>query len=96
MAGVLGFSGALIGGETLPQEARSRPPVFLIHGDADEIVPVEALFGAVAGLQAAGLPVQWSVHQGLPHAIDPQGIEHGAAFLASCFAEAVATVASGS
>lgn len=96
IAGVLGFSGALLGGESLPAEVRSRPPVFLIHGDADEIVPVEALFGAVAGLQAAEIPVQWSVHQGLPHAIDPQGIEHGAAFLASCFAEAVPAAAAGS
>ncbi len=88
IAGVLGFSGALIGGETLPADARSRPPVFLIHGDADEIVPVEALFAAVQGLQAAEIPVQWSVRPGLPHAIDPESLEHGAAFLASSFAEA--------
>ncbi|MGH6900826.1 MAG: alpha/beta hydrolase, partial [Geminicoccaceae bacterium] len=61
LAGVLGFSGALLGGERLAPEAQSRPPVYLVHGDADEVVPVEATYAAVAGLQAAGIPVQWSI-----------------------------------
>jgi phospholipase/carboxylesterase len=88
MAGVLGFSGALIGADALRTEAVSRPPVFLIHGDADEIVPVGALSTAVAGLQAADIPVRWEVRPGLPHAIDPEGISHGGAFLAAAFADA--------
>jgi phospholipase/carboxylesterase len=85
-AAVLGFSGPLLAGERLPGEARSRPPVYLIHGDADEVVPVEATLAAVAGLQAAGIPVQWSIRPGLPHGIDPESVEHGAAFLAAAFA----------
>ncbi len=92
IAGILGYSGALVGAERLPAEVRSRPPVFLIHGDADEVVPVQALFAAVAGLQAAGIPVQWSIRPGLPHAIDPESVEHGAAFLEVCFATAGAAV----
>jgi phospholipase/carboxylesterase len=87
MAAVLGFSGALIGADALKTEAISRPPMFLIHGDADEIVPVGALSTAVAGLQAADIPVRWEVRQGLPHAIDPEGIAHGGAFLAAAFSE---------
>jgi phospholipase/carboxylesterase len=87
LAGVLGYSGALIGGERLPQEATSKPPVFLMHGDADEVVPVQAMYGAVAGLQAAGIPVQWSLRRGLPHGIDPDSVAHGAAFLAAAFTE---------
>ncbi|MEZ5932921.1 MAG: alpha/beta fold hydrolase [Alphaproteobacteria bacterium] len=88
MAGVLGFSGALMGAETLASEAVSRPPILLIHGDADQVVPVQALHGAVAGLQAADIPVQWSVRPGLPHGIDPEGIAAGAAFLAQAFRDA--------
>jgi phospholipase/carboxylesterase len=84
-AAVLGFSGALLGGERLPEETRSRP-VYLIHGDADEVVPVQATHAAVAGLQAAGIPVQWSIRSGLQHGIDPESVEHGAAFLAAAFA----------
>ena len=67
---------------------RSRPPVLLIHGDADEVVPVEAAYAAVAGLQAAGIPVQWSIRPGLGHGIDPASVAHGAAFLAAAFAAA--------
>jgi phospholipase/carboxylesterase len=87
VAAVLGFSGALLGAEALRSEAISRPPVFLIHGDADEIVPVGALFAAVAGLQAADIPVRFEVRPGLPHAIDPEGIAHGGAFLAAAFSD---------
>ena len=86
VAAVLGYSGALLGGERLPREALSRPPVYLVHGDADEVVPVEATHAAVAGLQAADIPVQWSIRPSLPHAIDPESIEHGAAFLAAALA----------
>ena len=86
VAAVLGYSGALLGGEQLTEEAWSRPPVYLVHGDADEVVPVQATYAAVAGLQAAGLPVQWSIRRGLPHGIDPESVEHGAAFLAASFA----------
>jgi len=86
MAAVLGFSGALIGAASLPTEAASKPPVLLIHGDADEVVPVGALAAAVAGLEAAGIAVQSEVRPGLPHAIDPEGIARGGAFLAAALA----------
>ena len=88
LAAVLGYSGALLGAARLPAEVAAKPPVFLVHGDADEIVPVAALHGAVQGLQAAGVPVQWSLRRGLPHAIDPESLGHGAAFLAAAFAGA--------
>jgi phospholipase/carboxylesterase len=88
LAAVLGYSGALLGAEALPAEIAVKPPVFLVHGDADEVVPVAALHAAVQGLQAAGVPVQWSVRPGLPHAIDPESLAHGGAFLAAAFADA--------
>jgi phospholipase/carboxylesterase len=87
MAAVLGFSGALLGADALKVEVVSRPPMFLIHGDADEIVPVGALAAAVAGLQAADIPVRFEIRPGLPHAIDPEGIAHGGAFLAAAFGD---------
>jgi phospholipase/carboxylesterase len=86
-AAVVGYSGALLGAETLPTEATSRPPVLLIHGDADEVVPVQALDLAVRGLQGADIPVRWRVHPGLPHAVDPEGIQCGADFLRATFEE---------
>jgi phospholipase/carboxylesterase len=86
LAGVLGFSGALLGAESLVQEVRSRPPVLLIHGDADDVVPVDAMFLAVEALQAAAIPAQWFLRPGLPHSIDSEGIEAGARFLKVCLA----------
>ena len=81
MAGILGFSGALVGAAALAAEARSRPPVMLVHGDMDDVVPVDALFDATAGLQAAEIPVQWIIRPNLPHSIDPEGIAAGGRFL---------------
>ena len=83
---MLGYSGALIGGDQLLGDALSRPPGFLVHGDADELVPVQAMYAAVAGLQAARIPVPWSLRRSLPHGTDPDGIAHGAAFLTAAFA----------
>ena len=85
-AAVLGFSGALIGAAELAGEARSRPPVMLVHGDADDVVPVEAMFLAVEGLAGAGIPVRWLMRPGLPHSIDPEGISAGGRFLRSLLA----------
>lgn len=73
-AAVTGFSGALVGGDRLRSEIRCRPPVLLVHGDADEIVPVEAMFAAASGLAACEVPVQWHVCPGLGHGIDPDGL----------------------
>ena len=79
---VLGYSGALIGAETLADELSSRPPTLLVHGEADEVVPVQALPAAVAALEANGVPVTWERRPGLGHGIDPEGLALGIRFLA--------------
>jgi phospholipase/carboxylesterase len=79
VAAILGFSGALVAAPAA--EAAGRPPVMLIHGDADDVIPIEAMFAAVSGLQAAEVPVQWVLRPGLPHSIDPEGIAIGGRFL---------------
>ena len=80
-AGVLGFSGSLVGGEWLGDELCARPPALLIHGDADDLVPVDALFNSAATLGACGVPVQWHVSRGIGHGIAPDGLEIGGLFL---------------
>ena len=80
-AGIIGYSGALPGAAALPEEIKSRPPVLLVHGDADPMVPVQALKLAQQGLEAAQVPVEAHVSPGLGHGIDQLGIELGAAFL---------------
>ena len=85
MAALLGYAGAMLAADTLAAEALSKPPTMLIHGDADTVVPIQAMHAAVAALQSADIPVQWSVRPGLPHGIDPEGMASGAAFLANAF-----------
>jgi phospholipase/carboxylesterase len=81
VAGVLAYSGALLGAEHLPAELTARPPVLLVHGEADPVVPVAAGRAAEAALRAAGVAVTARFVPGLAHGIDPGGIAAGAAFL---------------
>jgi phospholipase/carboxylesterase len=85
-AAIVGFSGALPGPENLPAEIVSRPPVLLVHGDADDMIPVQALHAAANGLGAAGVSVRWHVSRGVGHGIAPDGLELAGQFLADAFA----------
>jgi phospholipase/carboxylesterase len=80
LAGILGYSGLLADPAAL-KGAPARPPVMLIHGEADDLIPVAAVFSAAQGLAAAEIPVEWHVSPGVPHGIGPDGLEIGAAFL---------------
>ena len=89
-AAILGYSGVLVGPEHLA-EATARtpkgepPPILLVHGSADEVIPVEALFGSAEQLAAGGIPAQWHLAPGVGHGIDGGGLAHGGMFLASAF-----------
>ncbi|MCO6417088.1 prolyl oligopeptidase family serine peptidase [Siccirubricoccus sp. KC 17139] len=84
-AAILGYSGALLASESLAEELACRPPVLLVHGEADEVVPVEATRSAAATLTAAGVAVETLYRPGLAHGIDPAGIAAGAAALRRAF-----------
>lgn len=85
LAGIVGYSGMLIGRELLAEEIKSRPPVLLMHGDADDMVPPENLGEAVATLQSVGVPVRHEMRQALGHGLDDRCIMAGMDFLATCF-----------
>jgi phospholipase/carboxylesterase len=78
---VLGYSGALVGAETLAQEKKSAPPVLLVHGMLDEVVPFGAMELAERALKAAGVPVTVLAAPHLGHSIDDAGIAGGLKFL---------------
>ncbi|MEE9140674.1 MAG: dienelactone hydrolase family protein [Alphaproteobacteria bacterium] len=85
VACIVGYSGALIGPETLDRELRSRPPVLLVHGDQDPVVPPQALPAAAAALEAQGVAVETHVRPGLGHGIDGEGLALGGRFLERAF-----------
>ena len=81
IAGIVGYSGLLAGPEYLPAELRHKPPVLLVHGEADPVIPVLALHAAAGALGEADFPVEWHVRPGLQHGIDQEGLMLGADFL---------------
>lgn len=81
VAGIVGYSGALVAPERLPEEIQSKPPVLLVHGDRDELLPPDSTLEAVQGLSLAGVNVEWHLSQGVAHAIAQDGLDLGAAFL---------------
>ena len=85
-AGLVGFSGALLAGAELMSEVTSRPPVLLIHGDCDEVVPFGALAAAQSGLGAAGVTCETLMCRGLGHGIDDEGLARARSFLAKVLA----------
>lgn len=85
LAGVVGISGALIGGESLANERKSKPPICLIHGEWDDVVPFAAMGMAERSLQANGFAVEWHPRPHLGHGIDPEGIDFTTTFLKKCF-----------
>ena len=80
-AGIVGFSGRLMSPETLAAEAVSKPPILLVHGDQDEMVPPSSLPEAEKALSAAGFEVSTHVSPGVGHGIAPDGLGLALRFL---------------
>jgi phospholipase/carboxylesterase len=87
-AAIVGYSGALATVEALPKDPASAPDILLVHGDMDEVIPVDAMLIAREQLAQAGLAVEWHLAQGIGHGIDGEGLRLGGAFLKQAFAAA--------
>jgi phospholipase/carboxylesterase len=80
-AGVVGFSGRLLQPELLADAVKERPPVLLVHGDQDDLVPPESLPEAGNALTAAGFQVFAHIMKGTGHGIAPDGLSVALAFM---------------
>jgi phospholipase/carboxylesterase len=83
---ILAFSGALIAPQTLAAEQENHAPVLLVHGEADDVVPVVRSHEAEAALREAGVAVDAHYIPRLGHGIDDAGIALGALALQRGFA----------
>lgn len=88
IAALVGFSGALAGASRLSTGIRCRPPVLLIHGDADEMVPYGAMSLANHALAGSGVDVRTHTCRGLGHGIDDHGLFVARDFIFHRFGEA--------
>ena len=75
VAGIVAFSGRLLSPDLLAEDAQSRPPVLLVHGDQDDVVPPQALPAAAEALEGAGWDEVYAhVMKGTAHGIAPDGL----------------------
>jgi phospholipase/carboxylesterase len=80
---ILGFSGALSAADRLSAEIKNKPPVALVHGEADPVIPARASLETEKVLKDLGIPCETLIIPGLQHGIDHQGAQFGATFLHS-------------
>ena len=82
VAGVVAFSGRLLEPDLLEDEVTSRMPIILVHGDQDDVVPVQALPEAAEALQSAGFKEVFAhIQKGTAHGIAPDGLSVALAFM---------------
>ena len=84
-AAIVGYSGMLARGTAMEPLAADTPPILLVHGDADQMIPPDAMFATAGMLGHAGACVQWHIAAGVAHGIDPVGLEMGGNFLSMAF-----------
>src|SRR5262245_14716780 len=85
--GIVGYSGLLVVPpdgqvESIAPEIKSRPPVLLVHGDGDDLIPPQAMFLATNALASLEVAVEWHMSPGVGHGIDQEGLRQGGEFLA--------------
>lgn len=73
LAGIVGFSGRLLAPEAIG-EVVNKPPVLLVHGDMDDVVPPSSMPEAAEVLSGAGFEVYTHVSKGTAHGIAPDGL----------------------
>jgi len=83
-AAIVGYSGTVAGFEHVPESVGEHPAIMLVHGEADEVVPVDALDMTREALASRGHLVEWHRRPDLAHGIDPVGLALGGHFLARC------------
>jgi phospholipase/carboxylesterase len=89
LAGIVGFSGMLAAPDALEVEIASKPPVLLVHGDSDEMLPAVLTQRAAHTLQENGVQVGVHIATGIGHGIDQTGLSHCARFVLDAFKLAV-------
>jgi phospholipase/carboxylesterase len=81
IAAIVGYSGMLTGIGALRHDRITKPPVLLIHGTDDPVIPVASLHSAEKELQRLGIAVSTHISTGLGHSVDPAGLRLGCDFV---------------
>tara|TARA_B100000579_G_scaffold120940_1_gene97337 strand:+ start:1449 stop:2108 length:660 start_codon:yes stop_codon:yes gene_type:complete len=87
MSSIVGFSGRLIREDTLSDDMKSKPPIYLIHGDQDPMVPYSDTINAAKILKDLDVDVQSHISPNTPHSIAQDGLKIAINFLSSNFSQ---------
>lgn len=85
VAAIVGYSGMLTGTAGLRPDQAAKPPVLLVHGAQDPVVPVAALHSAERDLTQLGFTVTTHIAAELDHSVDPLGLRMGCDFIIQGF-----------
>ena len=83
-AGVLIYTGSLRNRHKLDEVVQSRPPVMMIHGDEDDVVPPSAVMEAIRALGDHEVACGHHFCLGLGHSLNEEGAMMGAMFMTDC------------
>ena len=82
IAAIVGYSGMLTGAAELARNEYVKPPILLVHGTADSVVPIAAMHMAESELKRLAVPVTSHISYGVGHTVDPVGLRLGKEFVA--------------
>jgi len=83
LAGVVAFSGRLA--SPLPFQPHTGSAALLIHGKADQVISWQESQKAAEALSTAGVQVELSIEEHVPHTINLAGIKTAARFIKQRF-----------
>tara|TARA_B100001093_G_C26758705_1_gene984639 strand:+ start:749 stop:1396 length:648 start_codon:yes stop_codon:yes gene_type:complete len=83
IAGVIGYSGKIFDIGYLEKKIISKPPIFLLHGNADTIISLEEMYRTYEFLKKNSFEVQNKVFENCGHSITPEGLSLGLKFIKS-------------
>lgn len=78
---IVGFSGLLAGVEDLQKDHPVKPPIVLVHGERDDVLPMGFMFEGANALNEINIPVEWHISLGIGHGIDENGLSIGSDFM---------------
>jgi len=81
--GVVGYSGKIYDKKLIEDNLKSRPFIFLMHGNEDNIVPVEDMLEAKDFLNRLKINVKTKIFKNCAHSIPTQGLSLGLEFINS-------------
>ncbi len=79
--GIISFSGGLIGEDDWESDIKIKPPVCLVHGEGDDVVPVSLSINSKTRLEKIEIKTAMQIEPGLGHTISVEGLGFALAFM---------------